>query len=253
MTRSTDFDELIQDSLSIPFSGWDFSKVSNRWRSGTPSWDYPSLARRYMRGIDAMLDQDTGGGELLSSLTPLPPHTWATESYPPNIPVAVTRLEPLGVKVISSYTDEAIPLPDDYLELILNRHGSYCEKELWRLLKPGGKFLTEQVGGKNDIRLNELIQDAVDFMYSYWTKETIIHRLEDAGFEIHSVKEEFPISEFADIGAVVFYLRIIPWQIADFDVEKYRPQLLKIHQEILLNGPLVVPEHRILIDAAKPA
>jgi SAM-dependent methyltransferase len=157
------------------------------------------------------------------------------------------------VKVISSYTDEAIPLPDDYLELILNRHGSYCEKELWRLLKPGGKFLTEQVGGKNVIRLNELLQDEVDFMYSYWTKETIIHRLEDAGFEINSVKEEFPISEFADIGAVVFYLRIIHWQIADFDVEKYRPQLLEIHQEILLNGPLVVPEHRILVDVAKPA
>jgi len=253
MTRSTDFDELIQDSLSIPFSGWDFSAISNRWRSDSPSWDYPSLARFCMRGIDAMLDQDTGGGELLSSLAPFPSRTWATESYPPNIPVAISRLEPLGVKLISSYSDEAIPLPDDYLDLILNRHGSYCEKELLRLLKPGGKFLTEQVGGKNDIRLNELLQDDVDFMYSYWTKETITHQLEDAGFEINSVQEEFPISEFADIGAVVFYLRIIPWQIVGFDVDKYRPKLLKIHHDILLNGPLAIPEHRILIEAVKPA
>jgi SAM-dependent methyltransferase len=253
MTHSTDFDELIQDGLSIPFSGWDFSTVSNRWRSGSPSWDYLLLARRCMRGIDALLDQDTGGGELLSSLAPLPPHTWATEIYPPNIPVAITRLEPLGVKVISNYSDDAIPLPDRCLDLILNRHGSYCEKELLRLLKPGGKFLTEQVGGQNDIRLNELLQDEVDFMYSYWTKETITHQLEDAGFEINSVEEEFPLSEFADIGAVVFYLRIIPWQIADFNVDKYRPKLLKIHQDILLNGSLSVPEHRILIDAGKPA
>jgi hypothetical protein len=253
MTRLTDFDELILDGLSIAISGWDFSAVSNRWRSGSPSWDYPSLARRSMRGIEAMLDQDTGGGELLSSLAPFPPRTWATESYPPNIPVAINRLEQIGVKVISSYSDDAIPLPENCLDLILNRHGSYCEMELMRLLKPGGKFLTEQVGGKNDIRLNELLQDEVDFMYSYWTKETITHQLEDAGFKINSVKEEFPLSEFTDIGAVVFYLHIIPWQITDFDVDKYRPKLLKIHQDILLKGPLTVPEHRILVDATKPA
>jgi SAM-dependent methyltransferase len=252
MTSSTDFDELIQDALSLPFSGWDFSAVSNRWRSNAPSWDYPALARRHMHGINAMLDQDTGGGELLASLAPFPTHTWATESYPPNIPVAKTRLEPLGVKLISNYSDEAIPLPDDSLDLVLNRHGSYRENELMRLLKPGGRFLTEQVGGDNNIRLNELLQDEVDFMYSCWTLDSITSQLSDAGFEISIAKEEFPLSEFDDIGVLVFYLRIISWQIADFTVDKYRSKLLKIHQDILLNGPLTVSEHRILVEAQKP-
>lgn len=94
-----------------------------------------------------MLDQDTGGGELLSTLIPFPPHTWATESYAPNIPVAKDHLEPLGVQVISDYSDSSIPLPDAGLDLVLNRHSSYSEEELLRLLKPGGIFLTEQVGG----------------------------------------------------------------------------------------------------------
>ncbi len=248
----TSFEDLIQDGLSLPFSGWDFSILGERWKIREPSWDYPGWVRRRIHGITSMLDQDTGGGELLSAFQPFPAHTWATESYPPNIPVARERLEPLGVQVISDYSDAAIPLPDSCLDLILNRHGSYSEQELMRLLKPGGIFLTEQVGGKNDIQLNELLQDRVDFQYSYWTKERITQQLKDAGFELITIKEEYPFVEFADIGAVVFYLRIIPWQIADFSLTKYRHKLFAVHQDIISHGPLLVHDHRILIEARKP-
>lgn len=252
MSKQKSFDELIQDGLSIPFSGWDFSSFGDRWKVTEPSWDYPALARNRMHGISTMIDLDTGGGELFSSFAPFPPHTWATESYPANIPVARSRLEPLGVQVISEYTDAAIPLPDGSLDLVLDRHGSYAERELMRLLKPGGIFLTEQVGGQNDIRLNELLQDTVEFEYYYWTKDLITQQLKAASFELLSVQEEVPLAEFADIGMVVFYLRIIPWQVAGFTVEKYLDKLLSIHQHILTHGPLHVHDHRILIEAKKP-
>ncbi len=205
-----------------------------------------------MQAAQSMLDLDTGGGELFSSFTPFPPHTWATESYPPNIPIAKQRLEPLGVRVISEYTDAAVPLASASLDLVTDRHGSYSEGELMRLLKPGGTFLTEQVGGQNCFRLNELLQDNPEFIYSYWTKELITKQLTDAGFELHNVQEEFPLAEFADIGAVVFYLRIITWQVSDFSVEKYRDKLFAIHQMIQANGPLEVNDHRILVEAHKP-
>ena len=246
------FDDLIHDGLSLPFSGWDFSNLHDRWKTNEPSWDYPALARNRMLGISSMLDQDTGGGELLSSLAPFPPHIWATESYPPNFPIARARLEPLGVAVIHEYSDAAIPLPDASLDLVLNRHGSYSEQELVRLLKPGGIFLTEQVGAENDIQLNKLLQEKVDFKYSYWTMSLITRRLNDAGFKLLTVREEFPLAEFADIGAVVFYLRIIPWQIVDFSVDKYRDKLYTIHENILTYGPLRVHDHRILVEAKKP-
>ena len=246
------FNDLIQGAHSNPFTGWDFSFLGDSWKTNEPSWDYPTLARNHMQGINSMLDQDTGGGELLSSLAPFPPHTWATESYPPNIPVAKDRLEPLGVQFISNYSDAAIPLHDASLDLVLNRHGSYSEEELLRLLKPGGIFLTEQVGGRNAIRLNELLQDKVEFEYSYWTKDLIARRITDVGFELLTAKEEFPLAEFADIGAVEFYLRIITWQVAGFSVDKYRDKLLTIHQDILAHGPLQVHDHRILVEARKP-
>jgi SAM-dependent methyltransferase len=253
MTKTEDqIDDLIQEALSMPFSGWDFTSFGDRWKTNEPSWDYPVLARSRMRGVQSMLDLDTGGGELFASLAPFPPHTWATESYPPNIPIARQRLSPLGVQVISDYSDSSILLPTASLDLVLDRHGSYSETELMRLLKPGGIFLTEQVGGQNSFRLNELLQDKPEFEYSYWTKELITRQLSQAGFELLDVQEEFPLAEFADIGMLVFYLRIIPWQVADFSVEKYRPKLYAIHEDMLANGPLQVHDHRILVEARKP-
>jgi SAM-dependent methyltransferase len=250
--ETTDFDTLVHDALSLPFSGWDFSIMAGRWKTAPLSWEYATIARSRMKNITSMLDQDTGGGELLASLAPLPARTWATEQYAPNIPLARHRLEPLGVRLITDFPSTSIPLPDSSLDLILNRHGDYHEPELFRLLKPGGIFLTQQVGGQNCIRLNELLQDQVDYQYAYWTEGVITQQLKSSGFKMQDVREEFPVTEFSDIGAIVFYLRTISWQIADFSVEKYRHKLFALHQDILSHGLLQVREHRILVEARKP-
>jgi SAM-dependent methyltransferase len=252
MEQNKSFEELIAEAWSLPFSGWDFSVISDRWKTTPPSWDYPAMARQHVRQATAMLDQDTGGGEVLSSLAPFPKDTWASENYPPNVPVAKARLEPLGVRMITEYTISSIPLPASSLDLVLNRHGGYSEAELFRLLKPGGFFLTQQVGGRNNFRLNELLQDQPYFKYSYWKKDVITRKLQEAGFELLTIKEEFPEVQFMDIGAVVFCLRIISWQIEDFNVQKYRDKLYAIHTAILSQGSLKVHEHRVLVEARKP-
>jgi hypothetical protein len=55
-----------------------------------------------------------------------------------------------------------------------------------------------------------------------------------------------------DIGALVFHLKVISWQIADFSVEKYRDKLMKIHQHMQQHGGLKIRSHRFLIVAGKP-
>ena len=45
-------------------------------------------------------------------------------------------------------------------------------------------------------------------------------------------EEAQPITEFYDIGAIVFFLKIIAWQIPDFSAGKYRDPLAALHQHI---------------------
>ena len=63
--------------------------------------------------------------------------------------------------------------------------------------------------------------------------ETACRELEENGFTILEAKEAFPFQRFYDIGAIVYYLKAIPWQIPDFTVERYYEELYRIHEIIL--------------------
>jgi len=59
------------------FEGWDFSYIKKRYIEEKPNWDYQALAKGFLKESKAVLDVATGGGEILSSLTPLPSNTTA--------------------------------------------------------------------------------------------------------------------------------------------------------------------------------
>ena len=245
------FEQLIADARAQEFSGWDFHYLVGRWKDEPTTWDYTQIVRSYIKPEYAMLDMDTGGGEVLSSFMPLPRNTYATESYVPNVSVARNRLEPLGVKVIQIFEDNILPFDDKFFDLVTNRHGSFSAQELHSIMKPGGIFITQQVGGKNNFEINELLQEHPEFIYSDWTLNLAVQQLTDAGFQILEQKDELPETVVSDIGALVFYLKVISWQVADFSVEKYYDKLAKVHNMIQENGELKIRSHRFLIVAKK--
>jgi hypothetical protein len=134
---------------AVPFAGWDFSYVTRtgRMKEAPLPWNYANLVSRRLRGAESLLDMGTGGGELLSLLRPLPPRTFATEGYAPNVPVARARLEPLVVTVVEADGEADLPFADEVFELVINRHESYRPEEVCRIMKPGACFITQQVGG----------------------------------------------------------------------------------------------------------
>lgn len=245
------FEQLIAEALHQEFSGWDFSFLANRWQEAPTSWNYPEIVRSHIKPEYAMLDMDTGGGEVLSSFMPLPQNTYATEGYVPNVPVAKNRLEPLGVKIVQVWGNDIPPFQDGYFNLVTNRHGSFLAHELQRILKPGGLFITQQVGGENNFKLNQLLQEKPEFIYSHWTLNLAVQQLTDAGFQILEQKNEYPETTVLDIGALVFHLKVIQWQITDFSVEKYHDKLVEIHNMIQEQGSLKIRSHRFLIVARK--
>jgi len=245
------FEDLLAEALRQEFFGWDFRYIHNRWIESPTSWDYTQIVRSYLHPEVVLLDMDTGGGELLSSLQPLPKLTYATEAYPPNVIVARNTLEPLGVKVIQLGADKSLPFADGLFDLVINRHGSYSASDIHRILKPGGTFITQQVGGENNFELNKRLQEYPQFEYSYWTLMLAVDQLEESGLQILEQKEEFPETTITDIGALVFHLNVVSWQIADFSVEKYYEKLAVVHNLIQEKGSFKIRSHRFLIVAKK--
>ena len=249
------FAQLVAEAEAHSFSGWDFGYLVGRMVQDPLSWDYRSRVRELLTDAATLLDVDTGGGEVLASLAPLPPHTVATEGYVPNISVARQNLEPLGVKVVELEVNDCdackLPFSEETFDLIINRHGSFAADEFYRILKHNGQFITQQVGGTNLYGLNEALHATASDMDLTWNLDKASAQLTQAGFTVIFAKEEFPKTTFSDIGAVVYYLRAIPWQLTDFSVDRYIDRLTAIHETIENTGEFVVHAHRFYIEVER--
>ena len=147
---------------------------------------------------------------------------------------------------------QVLPLPDEKFDLVINRHESYDLAEVWRILKPGGLFLTQQVGSRNCVQLNQFLRAPLDREISNWKLEQERSAFEEAGFVVEKCYDQVLESNFYDIGAVVFYLKVIEWQIEGFTVEKYKQRLLDLHYLIEEQGAFYATEQRFLVEAIKP-
>jgi hypothetical protein len=232
-----------------PFSGWDFSHLINRrvMLEVPDSWDYRQSVIAAVEGARALLDMDTGGGEFLAGLPQRPPQTVATEGYDPNIAVARSKLGPLGVEVVEVHDAAHLPFANGRFDLVINRHGAYEPSELRRVLASGGSFVTQQVGSQTNRRLHELLGDTSPA--KVWNLDVAVRELQAAGFQVLERHEAFPISRFFDVGAIVYYLKAIPWEIPDFSVDRYFEQLVDIHARIQSDGYLDVAFHQFFLRA----
>ncbi|MEM7125579.1 MAG: class I SAM-dependent methyltransferase [Chloroflexota bacterium] len=248
------FEQLIAEVLKQAHEGWDFSYIADRRHSENPSWAYGDTVLTKLAQVETMLDTGTGGGEFLLSLrqraSVWPKTVIATEGYPPNVLVAKRTLAPVGIEVIDHDSEKPLPFAEETSDLVINRHDFFKPLEVLRVLKPGGKFITQQVGSEMNRGLNELL-DAPVKDYKEWVLERAVEQLAGVGFAILDKKEHRGTCRFDDVGAIVWYLNAIPWQIPDFSVERYEERLRQVHEEIGMNGPIEVKNHFFYIEAQK--
>ena len=57
---------------------------------------------------------------------------------------------------------------------------------------------------------------------------------------------------FHDIGALVYQLRAVPWQIRNFTPERYDRALRRIDAVIRTHGHYTATAHRFLVQASRP-
>ena len=243
----------LAEQAAAQIHGWDFSHIAGRYEEGADiPWDYTARAKGLLSPAARILDIDTGGGEVLLSLGH--PHrlTAATEGYPPNAALCRETLSPLGIDFREADGGGVLPFPDGSFDLILNRHGDYREEEIFRLLKPGGTFLTQQVGAQNDRELVELLLPGAPLPYPQQTLAQAGGRLKRAGLTVLEGREHFGRIRFFEVGALVWFARIIEWEFPGFSVEGCFDRLCAANRLLAEQGALEGRTHRFLLIARKP-
>ena len=247
------FEELIAEALAVPVAGWDFSWFDGRATEQRPSWGYARLVADRMAGATAALDVQTGGGEVLATVPHPPALLVATDSWRPNLPVAARHLRPLGAAVVEAADAPALPFRDAVFDLVVSRH-PVCTlwDEIARVLRPGGTFLSQQIGAGTNRELSEAMLGplpAPDPRHP----ERLAADARAAGLTVLDVRAEKLRAEYFDVAAVTYFLRKVVWTVPGFGVDRYLPQLRAVHDRIQADGPFVSFARRVLIEARKTA
>ncbi|MEU1099986.1 class I SAM-dependent methyltransferase [Streptomyces tibetensis] len=265
------FEHLLAEGSSVPTEGWDFSWFEGRATEARPSWGYAVSMSERLGRARAVLDVQTGGGEVLdfalarvadtvagqadtdpASKPPL--LTIATEGWPPNIAKATALLRPRGVGVVAAAEDDPLPFADGAFDLVVSRHPVRPHwDEIARVLRPGGTYFAQHVGPRSVFELVEyFLGPQPDDVRSARHPDRERADAEAAGLDVVGLRAERLRMQFHDIGAVVHFLRKVVWMVPGFTVEAYEPQLRKLHERIQAEGPFVAHSTRHLFEARKP-
>ncbi len=232
--------------------GWDFSHIDGRYSEDTVfSWDYRKVIGRYLTPDKKLLDIDTGGGEFLLSLGHPYENTAATENYPPNVQLCKETLLPLGIDFRQADGNGELPYPNDSFDVVIDRHGDFNPAEIYRVLKPGGILVMQQVGAENDRELVELLCGNVPMPFPEQYADKAGEKFRSAGFSILRQEECFRTIRFYDVGALVWFARVIPWEFPGFSVDTHLEKLLQAQHILEEAGCIEGRTHRFLIVAQK--
>ncbi|MFF9362191.1 methyltransferase domain-containing protein [Streptomyces griseoluteus] len=254
------FEELVAEGAAVPTDGWDFSWFAGRATEERPEWGYARSAGERLARARAVLDLQTGGGEVLDfalrQAAPARPTVLAaTEGWPPNAARATALLAPHGAVVVAAPDTAPLPFADATFDLVLSRHPVTPDwPEIARVLRPGGTYFAQHVGPASAFELVEyFLGPQPEAVRAVRDPERERQGAEAAGLEVEELRTARLRMEFHDIAAVVHFLRKVIWMVPGFTVEAYEERLRALHGQIRAGGPFVAHSTRHLFTARKPA
>lgn len=107
--------------------------------------------------------------------------------------------------------------------------------------------MTEQVGSDEAVSIRTLL--GLPINAPEWTAAVAVHQLEAVGWTIEKLQEERLAMSFADIGALIGYIRSLPWAYEDLDWASVKPRLHQLHA-LSQSRPIEAVAHRFVIVAS---
>jgi hypothetical protein len=236
---------------SRAMQGWNFEHLNGRWQNESLPWDYSKIVQKYLHPKNNWLDMDTGGGELMASFRHDPQRTCVTEGWEPNIEYLKKKVVPSGVTLYPDPNENLNLVPYNEFEIVTNCHGAMPVSEISRVLKPSGMFVTEQVGATNNFSLSRFFND--DYQPAYPDNTLVNNTIacHKAGLKVIKSDVSFSKMSFFDVGAIVYYATVIPWEFPNFNVEDNLSKLYELQNIIEQTGQIDTYEDRFLIVAQK--
>jgi len=133
----------------------------------------------------------------------------------------------------------------------LNRHSGLNAREVARILAPGGTFLTQKIHGLWAYDLMAVFDAKPQWPDS--TPDKYVPQLKAAGLTIINTQEWSGRLSFTDVGAIVYYLKAVPWLVPGFSVETHSEYLLNLQHRLESGEGLSFSTRKYLIEAHKEA
>jgi hypothetical protein len=239
------FDDLVGEAERAPIDGWDFGWLEGRATEERPSWRYFDLVAARVPTVASLLDVQTGAGTMIADLATLPPLTVASEGHGPNVAEAAQRLRRRGAHLVWTQEDRpALPFACGTFDLVTSRHPVARAAAGRHLPVPAGRAVQPAQPQRG--------ADGAAAAGSRRDPELARRAAERAGLVVTELRHERPLTTFLDIGAVVYFLRLVVWIVPGFSVATHRDRLLALHERIEREGPFTSHASRFLIEATKP-
>jgi SAM-dependent methyltransferase len=233
--------------------GWDFSSVHAE-RDPVP-WDYQDIVCRYLQPSSRVLDVGTGGGEHFLSLASHL-HTGIGIDVDPTMIQVARENTPVSLagNVSFQVMDAGqLQFPDAGFDLVLNRHTILYPKEIVRVLRPEGFFITQQVGPWNTRNICSLFGCGPGGEYKTTPSQglgAVGKVLEQNGCAVVARGEYDVRYWFCDVESILFWLEAIPIP-EDFDLELHWSLVAQILSDYRTAKGIETNEHREFLVAQK--
>ena len=204
-----------------------------------PSYEPHRIIEDYLNVISV------DGGNFTSQFEKLPPITYSVELNPTK---ARETLEEKGVKVTTFTSQGKMPFKDEKLDVVVNELSNYDKFEMYRILKPGGYLVVDQLGSDN---YKEIINMFIPFkLKGQWNKEACQLTLTEIGFDIVDSYEDVGHIRFHSLSAVLAFMK----SISPERVEKYE-QFMNFYADVLKkikkNQFYEITTHKFMVIARK--
>ena len=197
-----------------------------------PAWNIKDIVGKYNKKDYHVLNIDACNGDIIKGLENPKLRKFATQQF--DFDAHKEDLNKHGITVRETYDNGYMHFESKYFELIFSEYAQLDFEELYRITKPGGILIIEQVGNKDSAELLKY--------FNIEHKGTLSKYIDEAtrvGFDIPDSEICNYTIEYKSTDDVMKMLMSKAYRYINFSVDKYIRTLCTIENDIQLNGKIV--------------